>query len=297
MRCFKDHFSFINFEAMPERKPWRKILYEDQGYPDNYTDKTFLKDLRRNVKFEEIPLKDAILGATCFVQELCTVVFFTLVYVYLYNDWIHPDTVMISTNILIFLGFILYNKSANLTKGIMNHVRMFVIFYIFARFFSPVLHTLTDTISTDTIYTTTFLMMVVHLIFFDYGIPAAIVSNSLSLSAAIFASICLASRLASSYQALVLITVAISCFLLFPLLRNKYRKSRAITLVLILSVLYVLFQVSLVMTILFLSTLLFVGLVCPILFTKYQSYKQNIYGPWDEAIIDNAVHINDLIYL
>ncbi|KAK9679301.1 Phosphatidylinositol N-acetylglucosaminyltransferase [Popillia japonica] len=144
---------------MPEPKSWKKILYEDQGYPDDYTDKTFLKDLRKNVKIEEITLTEAILGATCLIQELCTVVFLTLVYVHLYNDWIHPDVVMISSNIIVLLGFLLYNKTINLAKA-----------------------------------------------------------------------------------------------------------------------------------------LIFIGLVCPILFIRYQSYKQNIYGPWDEAIIDNAVHINDLIY-
>lgn len=296
MRCFRDHFSFLNFETMPEVKPWRKILYEDQGYPDDYTDKTFLKDLRRNVKSEKVTLKEAILGATSLIQELCTVVFFTLVYIYLYNDWVHPDTVMFYSNVAVFFGFVLYNKPISFARGAVSHVRTFIIFYIFARFFSPVLHTLTDTISTDTIYTTTFLMMVVHMIFFDYGISAAIVSNSVSLSAAIFGSVCLSSRLSSSYHALVLITVGICCFLLFPLLRNKYKKSVIITSISIFVVLYALFQLSIIMALLFISTSVFVGLICPILFTKYQSYKQNIYGPWDEAIIDNAVHINDLIY-
>lgn len=280
---------------MPELKPWRKILYENQGYPDDFTDKTFLKDLRRNIKFKKVSLKDTILGATCLIQELCTVVLFTLVYVYLYNEWINPDVVMMFTNLSVVFGFLIYNKSLNVAKGMMSHVRTFIIFYIFARFFSPVLHTLTDTISTDTIYTMTFLMMIVHLIFFDYGIPAAIVSNSLSLSAAIFGSICLASRLASSYHALVLITVAISCFLLFPLLRNRYRKSVMITSLLVTSVLYSLVQISQIISLLFIIIIIFVGVICPMLFTRYQSYKQNIYGPWDEAVIDNAVHINDLI--
>lgn len=281
---------------MPEPKPWRKILYENQGYPDDYTDKTFLKDLRRNIKFKKVSLKDAILGASCLIQELCTVTLFTLLYVYLYNDWVNPDIVIMFTNISIVFGFLIYNKSLNLAKEMMSHIRTIIIFYIFARFFSPVLHTLTDTISTDTIYTMAFLMVIVHLIFFDYGISVAIVSNSLSLSAAIFGSICLASRLASSYHALVLITAAITCFLLFPLLRNKYKKSVMITALLVISVLYTLFQISQVISMLFVITLIFVGVICPMLFIRYQSYKQNIYGPWDEAIIDNAVHINDLIY-
>lgn len=34
------------------KKPWRKILYEEQDYPDNYVDKTqFLNGLKKNCKF------------------------------------------------------------------------------------------------------------------------------------------------------------------------------------------------------------------------------------------------------
>ena len=33
-----------------EKKKWRKILYEDQGVPDNYVDETFLQELRKNCK-------------------------------------------------------------------------------------------------------------------------------------------------------------------------------------------------------------------------------------------------------
>ena len=36
-------------ESKPQ-KPWRKILYEDQGYPDDYVDKSFLEELRKNCK-------------------------------------------------------------------------------------------------------------------------------------------------------------------------------------------------------------------------------------------------------
>jgi len=29
-------------------KRWRKILYEDQGVPDNYVDESFLDEMRKN---------------------------------------------------------------------------------------------------------------------------------------------------------------------------------------------------------------------------------------------------------
>ena len=37
---------------------WRKILYEDQGVPDNYVDRSFLDELKKNCKL-------AMEGASC----------------------------------------------------------------------------------------------------------------------------------------------------------------------------------------------------------------------------------------
>ena len=30
------------------KKPWKKILYEEQDYPDNYVDESFLDELKKN---------------------------------------------------------------------------------------------------------------------------------------------------------------------------------------------------------------------------------------------------------
>ncbi|XP_071050113.1 phosphatidylinositol N-acetylglucosaminyltransferase subunit C [Onthophagus taurus] len=276
---------------------WKKILYENQGFSDNYTDKTFLKDLRKNVNSQEIALKDCLLGASYLIQELSIVVSFVLIYVFLYNNWLPANTVLLTAIATILLGFVLYRKAIKpeTFRSAFTSIRTFIIFFIFAYFFSPVLYTLTVTISTDTIYTSTFYMMLIHLIFFDYGVAAAIVSNSLSISAAMFASICLASRLQSSYHSLVLITIAIECFILSPILRKSYSTYK-ITPLLILGIIFVLFNICTVCLVLYTFVLIFICLICPMLFRKYQNYKRNIYGPWDEAIIDNAAHINDLIY-
>ena len=32
------------------KKPWRKVLYEDQGVPDNYVDQSFLDEMKKNCK-------------------------------------------------------------------------------------------------------------------------------------------------------------------------------------------------------------------------------------------------------
>lgn len=35
---------------MKWKKPWKKVLYEDQGVPDNYVDKSFLEEMKKNCK-------------------------------------------------------------------------------------------------------------------------------------------------------------------------------------------------------------------------------------------------------
>ena len=60
---------------------------------------------------------------------------------------------------------------------------------------SPVLHTLTDSISTDSLHTMAASSFLLHLLTSDYGLPAPVVSWQISINAAVFSSVCLASRL------------------------------------------------------------------------------------------------------
>ncbi|XP_060534672.1 phosphatidylinositol N-acetylglucosaminyltransferase subunit C [Cylas formicarius] len=273
------------------RKPWRKILYENQNYPDNYTDKNiFLRDLRKNIDFKEVSFWEAVFGANLLLQEFCTVVLFFIIYFYIVNKWTEPSVILNITSCLTLLGFLLYllKFKGSIKQKLGHDLRTVLTFVVFGQLFSPVLHTLTDTISTDTIYTLTFLMMLIHLIFFDYGVSAAIVSKSLSLSAAIFPSICLASRLSSASEAFILMTVATKAFVLFPILRIEFHNSILISIILLVINTYLLFWISNLVTFLFIVAVILINVICPLLFVKYQKLKDNIYGPWDEAIVDDA---------
>lgn len=42
---------------MKRRKPWRKVLYEDQGVPDNYVDKSFLDEMRKNREYSTLRMR------------------------------------------------------------------------------------------------------------------------------------------------------------------------------------------------------------------------------------------------
>ena len=166
-----------------------------------------------------------------------------------------------------------------------KHVSLFL-FFSFS--FSPVLYKLTDTIATDTVHTTAGMMLFVHLLFHNYGLEkAAVVSNALSLNAAIFASICLASRLASSYDAFVILSVSVVAFVLFPMFRLRLDGNFSVAIAVMSTVgLVVLTSIAHSLTAAFclLLTLLFVMVVSPALYVHWQIKKNTIHGPWDEAV-------------
>lgn len=279
---------------MDIQKPWKKILYEKQPYPDNYTDKNiFLQDLRKNIDFREVTFSESFLGSLLVLQEFCNIVTFVLIYFYLLNEWVEPSTLLSCTSIVTVIGFFYYliTFSENVKIKLGNDLRTVITFVVVGRLFSPVLHTLTDTVSTDTIYTTTFLMMLVHMIFFDYGVGAAIVSNSVSLSTAIFASICLASRLSTPLDAFILMTAAIKMFVLFPILWSSMKNPVYFVWIYFIIDIYFLIYISKLATILYLCTVFLISVICPVLYVRLQKHKETIYGPWDEAVVDDADNI------
>lgn len=263
-------------------KPWRKNLYENDGYPDNYTDKSFLDELRKNVNVRLVSYKEAFIGASLVTQEFCLVVFFVISFTCLHNGWIEPEVIFCQSGIVSLLCYIFYIYNE---LGIMRHVRTILVFLVFGYILSPVLKTLTESISTDTIYTTTVFMMLIHLIFFDYGVKALIVSSSLSLNSAIFGSICLASRLPTPLHAFILLTMSVECFVLLPLVLAKVGNSFCIIFALTGLATYALWMISSTITVLFIFALIFINLLCPFWFVRWYRYKENIYGPWDEAIV------------
>ena len=92
---------------------------------------------------------------------------------------------------------------------------------------SPILNSLTESISSDTIYAGSSFMLFLNLIFHDYDSPdTPMVSKTLSFNAALFASVCLASRFTtSSFHTFSMITIAFILFALWPEFRKALQVS------------------------------------------------------------------------
>ncbi|KAL1130566.1 hypothetical protein AAG570_011812 [Ranatra chinensis] len=265
-----------------QRKPWRKVLYANEDYPDNYTDASFLEELKKNVNERRVSLTTAIAGAALVSQQLCLIITFCLGYVLLHLAVVGPTAFLGTCCLLGACGYALYTPP--LIK-LPSHARSVIIFFALGYLLSPVLKTLTESVSTDTIYATTVFTMAVHLVFFDYGVKAFIVSSSLSINASVFGSLCLASRLATPYHAFVLLAWAVHCFVLCPVLLAKLGHPPLITVIIIIICTFMLYQFSPSLVLLFISAVVFINFICPYLFVRWHTYKDNIYGPWDEAVV------------
>lgn len=286
-----------------QKRPWQKILYGNRGYPDNYTDPKFLKDLQKNINVEIFKYSEAVLGAMRLTHQLSLIVVFLLVF---HNLYVSPSYISVEKLLLMvcficcigYTTFVLWNgpRSCGYLGTIREDAKTVACVLVFGFILSPMLHTLTKSISTDTIYTITFFVFLLHVMCYDYGMPAALVSRAISLNAAIFGTICLASRLETSLAAFVLLMVSFTLFAVYPhLLRLLESNSKfylwlaPVTLFVSISCLGLL-MISPILFFINLIVMIFCNLVYPFIFCYAQKYKNNIHGPWDEAVVDTTVN-------
>ena len=90
------------------KKAWQKNLYENQEYEDNYTDPSFLKDLKKNYNLKEYKLIDCINGITIVNQEISIVTLFLIIFYYLYQNTVQPQKLLFSSFALTSTGYLIY---------------------------------------------------------------------------------------------------------------------------------------------------------------------------------------------
>lgn len=271
---------------------WRKVLYERGKFPDNYTpDSCFLAAIERNKNLHKYTFRQCLMGSCQVSLQLAFVLLFSVAYTSLDpKGALNCDLILAYVTVSSLFGYILlrFVYSSPPESHVARDLQHVAIFVSFGLGLSPVLYKLTDTISTDTVHTTSGLMLFVHLVFHDYGLDrAAVVSNPLSLNAALFAAVCLASRLGSSFDAFVLLALSVEGFVLFPLFRRRLQGTLLVLVTTVTSVFLVAMTAHLVafsVALLAATAFVIVTWMCPLLFVHWQTYKDTIHGPWDEAV-------------
>lgn len=275
-------------KKLPKQPPWRKVLYGNFTYPDNYTDKSFLDELKKNIHVRNVNYFEAFTGASLVTEQICLVTVFMLTYLFLLNNWIVLEYLFLFNILNFVVCYLLFFVN---TIEILKQLR-FLASFILLFILSPVLKSLTETISTDTIYACSAIMIFLHLLFNDYTRPLSsnmkvIVSNSFSLNSIVFCSVCLASRLSTNYHVFLLLLNTVQYFVLYPYIFTLYHcyLQRFVLLTVCLLLLHNVCHVSVFY--LFSLCILLINIVCPYWFVQWYTYKHNIYGPWDEATISS----------
>jgi len=206
-------------------------------------------------------------------------------------------------------------------------LRYFAIFLSVLFSFSPILQTLTQSYCNDTIWALTILLSTIHIVTHPYHVtnhgtgiflssdlhslsnsgsnydPSIVSSSSssnlsnnntvpgtLSLNAAMFAAVLLASRLSSITHVFIFIVLAIQLFALFPIMRDYIRVRSEythiwVTIILSIFTVILLFLTSTLLAIVYIGGVLFISFICPLWLMSAQKYKNEIQGPWDIATV------------
>ncbi|KAL4219595.1 hypothetical protein ACF0H5_022168 [Mactra antiquata] len=279
--------------AAQPRKTWKKILYENQGFPDHYVDESFLDELKKNLYTREYEYWNIVKESGVVTQQLCSVSIFVMVFILMDVKLLAAETLGYISVCLTVLGYIVnccLPLKSDKTRTYLDDMKTVCIFAGFSYCLSPVLVSLTETIATDTIYAMTTVMLIANLCFHDYGADAEMVSGVLSLNSGLFASVCLASRLHTTQHSFVAVTFAVQIFALWPALRRNIRQaipSSHVTMTVTFALMTVvsLTFISMTAAILLIIIIVFITFVCPYWLITLQPYKNNIHGPWDEAVI------------
>jgi len=272
-------------------KKWRKVLYDNAGFPDNYTpEEAFLAARRYNENLVTYSLGSCLSGGAEVATQLSLVIIFWSCYKFIKLGSVSPASLTLCVMSVSVLGYliIIVTRSQNTLASLMAGLKTSFLFTVTGYSLSPVLHTLTDSISTDSLHTMAASSFVLHLLTSDYGLPAPVVSWQISINAAVFSSVCLASRFTDHLSAFSLMCVSVFCFLLLPLARSHILSS-SLTWSLLTSLTSIVLLSSISMTHGLLAglALLTLQILCPVLFYRLQSDKLTIHGPWDEATPGN----------
>lgn len=287
--------------ASPTLHKWRKVAYGGMqpGFDDNHTDESFLEDMIMNANVVKRDLVKVILDTVSISQYLCIVSLVVMVWTYTLRSTFSEQSLLLLDIALLGGGFTIVLLTAEMLSLdlVLNYVLKTSYFITGLYMLSPIYHTLTRSISSDSIWALTASLIVLHLFLHNYSgstvkPPGALefssFTSNISLNASIVASLLIASRLPSRLQVFAIVLFSLQVFLFAPFVsycikKFSFRLHLCFSLGLMAVTLFLVYQQHQFLFVLLLCILMFVNLVCPYWLIRIQEYKFEINGPWDEA--------------
>ncbi|KAJ2078530.1 glycosylphosphatidylinositol anchor biosynthesis [Coemansia sp. RSA 988] len=279
------------------QRPWRKLLYIQQDYADDYVDDTFLMELQKNANVRMYDYSTVAMQTTVVTQHISSIVVFIAVFINLYQGDLTGSLLLWCSSLLTVMGFVSWDMLSYVLQAPVQRIihlgliKGAVLFTMLLFGLSPILRTLTEDTSSDTIWAMTVIFFCVNLAFHDYStgnLTNIRFPGSVSLNAAVLASVLLASQLDSNLSVFAFLLFALEWFALFPIYRRYLKRISAAasvttTVVLALVATVMFMCISRAIAMLHVFGTLFITFGCPLWLIWVQRYKNEIHGPWDEA--------------
>nr|GMD16921.1 phosphatidylinositol N-acetylglucosaminyltransferase subunit C-like [Ipomoea batatas]GMD18286.1 phosphatidylinositol N-acetylglucosaminyltransferase subunit C-like [Ipomoea batatas] len=299
--------SITSENSVPTQPKWRKVAYGGMqpGFDDNHTDESFLEDMIMNANVVKRDLLKVILDSVSISQYICTVCLVVLVWTYTLKSSLNENSLLVLNFSLLGLGFFILLLTADMLSFnlLLSYVLKISFFITGLYMLSPIYHTLTRSISSDSIWALTASLLIIHLFLHNYSgstvkAPGTLenptLTSNISLNASIVASLLIASRLPSRLHVFAIVLFSLQVFLFAPLVtycvkKYSFRLHLCFSFALMVLTLALIHRLHTLLFVLLLAVFIFVNLVCPYWLIRLQEYKFEINGPWDEAKLCFAI--------
>ncbi|KDN51410.1 phosphatidylinositol N-acetylglucosaminyltransferase, partial [Tilletiaria anomala UBC 951] len=272
---------------------WEKVLWKKQPYPDNYVPDSFLSALQTNSAY--IHSFRPLSTATLIHFSLPISIHFNLVmtfigtYIHLLNGSLSSLTLCVFSTSTSVLGWSLCTARRSKRGPVAQQVGRLLSLLLLALVLfalSPVLRTLTEATTSDSIWALSAALFCLNMATADYSTTHLATRSDegrgkqvkVSLNAAVCASVVLASRLRWNGDVFALLLFSMQVFALVPIFRARMigiftiatqrdagggaRSAVAIHI----------------------GMIAFVSIVCPMWMRHLQRHKRRLHGPWDPAV-------------
>ena len=276
-------------------------LYIKTGLPDNYVDENFLQKLRRNANVRKRTSWEMFCASGPIVQQLSVTLSFVAVFILVLEDRLSGEELSILSNlitVIVYAFWVIYMRSeisqqrqkspcseASVRQRGRETILQGLIFTLLLMLMSPVLKTLTEDTSSDTIWAISSGLLLLGWMVHDYSRedgsrPLYRYCSPLSLNCSMLAAITLASRLPTTTHVFGLLSLAVNVFAFFPLFRRIIDRMAGLTgsllcycgmIALCLSLwLYVYRPAALIYT----AAVIFISFGSPLWLLRLQRYKK-----------------------
>lgn len=296
--------SISNIESCPavsvsSLKP--RKLYVKTGLPDNYVDDKFLQKLRRNANVRKRTFWEMFIASGPIVQQLSVTLLFVAIFVLVLEDQISEDELSILSNVItvvVYAIWVVYMRSeitrhrqkdpcreATVRQRGRETILQGLIFTLLLMLMSPVLKTLTEDTSSDTIWAISSGLLLLGWMVHDYSQedgkkPLYRYCSPLSLNCSMLAAIALASRLPTTTHVFGFLSLAVNLFAFFPLFRRIIDRMAGLTgsLACYFGLIYLCFALWWPLyrpaALMYSAAVVFISIISPLWLLKLQPYKK-----------------------